>query len=627
MLITSRRRRRPASADGDRDRAHSRRGRTALLALTIGLVAASSLTLAADPAEAAPTVAVADSGLLVGQHARLHGDLGSVRRTVRLQRYSSGTWRTVANGWTTRVGLFSLQDPSSRTGTYRVLAPAGTFSGRRHRAYASAGRAVAWQTVVSATTTLSAGLGMYSPSRRYLAFMQHDGNFVVYDRSSSPMKALWSTGTNSSSPTRMVLQADGNLVAYTGSVARWSSATAPGTGVSLRMQDDGNLVIYSKGRIALWSWKGGRTRNTSESLQSDAGMSAGQALYSRNGRFRAAMQGDGNFVVYGPSGATWASRTGVAGSSVILQSDGNLVVYAPGGVAKWSSATAFARDVRLVMQDDGNLVMYSKGGLPLWSSGSGRTGYSANTLPTTGRLQVGQAIWSNDNRFMAIMQGDGNFVVYGPNGAMWASGTGVSGSTVTMQSDGNLVVYAPGAVPKWASSTSGSNARLVMQDDGNLVIYSGSTPLWSSYGNGAPGAGGGTGGYPDADAVDCRATYGIYSWCKNGSWYHPVRRFAYRNCTDYVAWRKGMVWGDIQYGGSGHAYQWKAGWEARGRTVSTTPKVGAVAWWPATSGNTYGHVAYVISVNGDGSAHVGEYNRGGTGTYGERDVRAPWYLY
>lgn len=580
------------------------------------------------PAQAATSVTVVDSALLAGQKATLRGDLGATKRPVRLQRASGGSWSTVRTGWTTTTGTFTVADSTSRVGTYRLYAPGGTYSGNRVRSYVSSNRKVIWQTSISAGTTLKEGYGIRSATGRYLAVMQTDGNFVVYDRSTTPAKTQWSSATNTTALTRAVLQTDGNFVIYTGSTAKWSSATAPGTGVRLVMQTDGNLVMYSKGNIALWSTYGGKTRNTSDSLTPESRLKAGNSLYSIDGRYRAVMQGDGNFVVYAPGGvAKWSSATGVDGSSIVLQGDGNLVVYTPGGVAKWSSATAPARAVRLVMQSDGNLVMYSRGGLALWASGGGKTGYSESTLPTGTTLGVGQALWSHDGRFQANMQGDGNFVVYGPTGAMWASGTGVSGSTLRMQSDGNLVVYAPGSVAKWNSATQGANARVVMQDDGNLVVYSGGTALWSSYGNGAPGAGGGAGGYPDADATPC-PEHGFYSWCKNGNVFHPVRKFAYRNCTDYVAWKKGMVWGDIQYNGSGHAYQWKAGWQARGRAVSTVPKVGAVAWWPASTANKgYGHVAYVLAVNPDGSAHVGEYNGGGNGTYGEKDVRAPYYLY
>jgi hypothetical protein len=88
---------------------------------------------------------------------------------------------------------------------------------------------------------------------------------------------------------------------------------------------------------------------------------------------------------------------------------------------------------RLVMQDDGNLVLY--------------------------RTDTGVALW--DTRtvhtpvFRAIMQGDGNFVCYSPEGhAYWATGTwGNPGSHIVMQDDGNLVLYSANNNALWASST------------------------------------------------------------------------------------------------------------------------------------------------------------------------------
>jgi len=79
------------------------------------------------------------------------------------------------------------------------------------------------------------------------------------------------------------------------------------------------------------------------------------------------------------------------------------------------------------------------------------------------------------------MQGDGNIVVYGPNGAAWASWTAVPGTVLVLQTDGNLVAYA-GSRAVWFTGTDGSGAnRLVMQDDGNLVLYrADGAPVWST---------------------------------------------------------------------------------------------------------------------------------------------------
>ena len=77
----------------------------------------------------------------------------------------------------------------------------------------------------------------------------------------------------------------------------------------------------------------------------------------------------------------------------------------------------------------------------------------------------------------------GNAVVYGPQGAVWNSGTRVAGTSLVLQTDGNLVAYAPGGQSVWNSGTFGnSGARLVMQDDGNSVLYANGRALWSRFG-------------------------------------------------------------------------------------------------------------------------------------------------
>jgi hypothetical protein len=98
-------------------------------------------------------------------------------------------------------------------------------------------------------------------------------------------------------------------------------------------------------------------------------------------------------------------------------------------------------------------------------------------------LAAGTELLSQNGQHRAVMQSDGNFVVYRANGTpKWATGTdGRAIGGIIMQGDGNLVMYDPnGAV--WASGTDGRpGAFLVMQDDGNLVIYDqGGTPLWAT---------------------------------------------------------------------------------------------------------------------------------------------------
>ena len=62
-------------------------------------------------------------------------------------------------------------------------------------------------------------------------------------------------------------------------------------------------------------------------------------------------------------------------------------------------------------------------------------------------LAAGASISSTDGRYSLVYQGDGNLVLYGPAGAMWASNTdGKPVGSVIMQGDGNLVIYGPGGL-------------------------------------------------------------------------------------------------------------------------------------------------------------------------------------
>lgn len=105
---------------------------------------------------------------------------------------------------------------------------------------------------------------------------------------------------------------------------------------------------------------------------------------------------------------------------------------------------------------------------------------TANVLPAGSTLRPGEALtiagWT------AVMQTDGNFVVYANDGAQWATHTeGHPGSVLVMQTDGNLVVYAPDGRPLWSARANGKRGNaLHMQPDGNLVIYRpDGHPVWA----------------------------------------------------------------------------------------------------------------------------------------------------
>lgn len=90
--------------------------------------------------------------------------------------------------------------------------------------------------------------------------------------------------------------------------------------------------------------------------------------------------------------------------------------------------------------------------------------------------------------------------------------------------------------------------------------------------------------------------------------------FYNRECTSFVAWclntRNGVAFTN-QYGGVsrwGHAYEWANIAKGLGYTVDMNPAVGSVFWQDATGSNWTGHVAWVKSVNGDGTVTIEQYN-------------------
>ena len=101
------------------------------------------------------------------------------------------------------------------------------------------------------------------------------------------------------------------------------------------------------------------------------------------------------------------------------------------------------------------------------------------------RLLPGGSVRSNNGRYLLAYQTDGNLVLYDDsnNTALWASHTaGLSPGLAVMQTDGNFVVYDNRSVAVWSSGTPDNpNAYLAIQDDGALVIYTeNQQPIWDS---------------------------------------------------------------------------------------------------------------------------------------------------
>lgn len=136
-------------------------------------------------------------------------------------------------------------------------------------------------------------------------------------------------------------------------------------------------------------------------LQANELLFAGQTIWSASGGFHLAMQTDGNLVLYGPSGARWATMT--SGSNyVAMQGDGNFVVYRVGGGALWSSGTGFGGGTTLAVQSDGNLVEYAPGYGAAWAASwhenaGARSGSNAAAADQSQCTYYALEQWKNNN--------------------------------------------------------------------------------------------------------------------------------------------------------------------------------------------------------------------------------------
>jgi len=134
--------------------------------------------------------------------------------------------------------------------------------------------------------------------------------------------------------------------------------------------------------------------------------------------------------------------------------------------------------------------------------------------------------------------------------------------------------------------------------------------------------------YRDATCADCLAVC-----CASDRW-----GFCIKNGTSYVAWRMNRDGGEgsfsntMRNGHWGNADNWDQNAAQLGITVNNIPVQGAVAQWNKDEIDVqhlkdYGHVAYVESVNSNGTVNISEYNYNRCG-YGERsNVSAPRYIH
>ncbi len=142
------------------------------------------------------------------------------------------------------------------------------------------------------------------------------------------------------------------------------------------------------------------------------------------------------------------------------------------------------------------------------------TDHCSNTMPDysvlkEGAYGMGTDIYSPNTRFKAILQPDGNLVVYDitsdnpvlKQNAVWATGTYLRQYSVrflnkdvqlalvkpilVVQGDGNITMTDRNGLPAWTTSTGGSGVKLGLDNDGVLFAFADNDPtktIWTSNG-------------------------------------------------------------------------------------------------------------------------------------------------
>ncbi len=184
-------------------------------------------------------------------------------------------------------------------------------------------------------------------------------------------------------------------------------------------------------------------------------LTEGQSLQSPNGRYRLTLK-KGALAVektpnrLNPSLYGEAPVFGEGGTRLAMQQDGNLVFY-QGNRPLESTRTNGKTAVGLVMQDDGNVVLYGAEGKVLHNFAT----FAVDVLRAGGTLLPGESLPLEGGDTVLVMQTDGNLVLRTKGKVVFSTGTqGNPGAAAVQQGDGNFVVYAPNGTPLFDAGSS-----------------------------------------------------------------------------------------------------------------------------------------------------------------------------
>ena len=423
--------------------------------------------------------------LLVGSHAA-PGPIG-----IAFEANTNNLWAANSGGVNTGAGMMAGTSPSIAAvpGGAEIAFQANTSD--------------LW--VTGPLGTVDTHLGMmngtspsitYIPGRGYeVAFQANTGNLWLYGQLGTGDQGLgMMNGTN---PSIAAVPGGGYAIAFQANTSslwtvgafgtkNWGLGMMAGTSPSIAVAVNGTYTVafqantgdlWSAGSYGGYDYKLGMYAGSSPSITAIP-VSSGSA-------YEMAFQANtGALWTVGHYGTKNWGLGMYAGSSPSITSfgDGSFnVAFEANTTSLWvlDSTTGAGRDLGLGMHAGTSpSIVVSNMPTPPNDINLG------SSLPVGKSIGVGQALYSPDGVFRAVMQPDGNFVVYlnWDELPLWATGTNGSGSNVVnFQTDGNLVVRPSGGAAAWAAGTNTYGATtLNMQDDGNLVLYqAGIRAVWS----------------------------------------------------------------------------------------------------------------------------------------------------
>ncbi|XP_071760083.2 B-type lectin plumieribetin-like [Centroberyx gerrardi] len=110
---------------------------------------------------------------------------------------------------------------------------------------------------------------------------------------------------------------------------------------------------------------------------------------------------------------------------------------------------------------------------------------SKSSISTNQELRKGDYLLSDDEKYKAIFQEDGNFAIYKGGSCTWKADTASSQPfRILLQKDNNLVMYTRGDNTFWETATAGTTQsermRLTLTNQGHLVLDNNGQTIWTS---------------------------------------------------------------------------------------------------------------------------------------------------